>query len=208
MSISGHTHHHEHRFITREDGWQGPEPHHHVVNVTVSGSWWGGRPDERGIPHTLMADGAPNGYSIISFDGQTYEVDFFAAGRPSDYQMAIHAPESVRADQLAATSVWANVFNASERSTVEMRTGSNGDWITMERQVAIDPQYQKVYDAEEAVKQKPWVGLPKPKPSTHLWTARLPEKTAPGTHAIEIRWTDMYGRERTARRIIRVLPPA
>ncbi len=36
ISVSGHTHHHEHRFITKEDGWLGPEAHHHIINVTVS----------------------------------------------------------------------------------------------------------------------------------------------------------------------------
>ena len=81
ISISGHTHHHEHVWITHEDGWEGPEPHHHIINVTVCGSWWSGAPDERGIPHSTMADGAPNGYSVISFDGTDYRLDFFAAGR-------------------------------------------------------------------------------------------------------------------------------
>ena len=96
LSVSGHTHHHEHLFITRQDGWRGPEPHHHVINVTVSGSWWSGAPDERGIPHTMMADGAPNGYSIISFDGAKYSLDFKAAGQPADYQMRIMMPELIK----------------------------------------------------------------------------------------------------------------
>ncbi|MDB4439415.1 metallophosphoesterase, partial [Planctomicrobium sp.] len=42
ISISGHTHTHEHVWITDTDGWNGPKPHHHIINVTVSGSWWGG----------------------------------------------------------------------------------------------------------------------------------------------------------------------
>jgi hypothetical protein len=67
MSVSAHMHVHQHRLITHADGWRGPEPHHHVVNVTVSGSWWSGMRDERRIPHTLMPDGAPNGYSLLRF---------------------------------------------------------------------------------------------------------------------------------------------
>ncbi|MCB1236828.1 MAG: metallophosphoesterase, partial [Verrucomicrobiae bacterium] len=39
ISISGHTHWHAHQYITREDGWRGEEPHHHIVNVTVCGTW-------------------------------------------------------------------------------------------------------------------------------------------------------------------------
>ena len=42
LSIAAHEHIHEHRFITRDDGWRGPEPHHHIINVTVCGSWWSG----------------------------------------------------------------------------------------------------------------------------------------------------------------------
>ena len=57
ISISGHTHYHQHVFLGEDDGWQGAQPHHHIINVTVSGSWWSGQKDERGIPHTMMADG-------------------------------------------------------------------------------------------------------------------------------------------------------
>ncbi len=83
ISISGHTHYQEHRFITQADGWQGPKPHHHIINVTACGSWWSGAPDERGIPHSLMACGAPNGHSVIEFDGQEYRLEFVPGERVS-----------------------------------------------------------------------------------------------------------------------------
>jgi hypothetical protein len=57
LSVSGHTHHHEHRFITDKDGWRGPKPHHHIINVTVSGSWWSGAP-EIGTKRNVAADAA------------------------------------------------------------------------------------------------------------------------------------------------------
>ena len=204
ISISGHTHHHEHRFITREDGWLGPQPHHHIINVTVSGSWWSGAPDERGIPHTTMADGAPNGYSIISFDGQKYALDFRAAGRPADYQMQIHAPEVISRSQSADTQIFVNVFNGSERSRVEMRLGRDQRWRKMERVVAVDPAFQDVVDSEAAIKDKSWRALPNPKPSTHLWRANLPQNLTPGTHLIQIRSTDWQHRQQSAQRVIRV----
>ncbi len=40
VSVSGHTHDHRHMFLGKEDGFNGKEKHHHIVNVTVSGSWW------------------------------------------------------------------------------------------------------------------------------------------------------------------------
>jgi hypothetical protein len=206
ISVSGHTHHHEHRFITRKDGWQGPEPHHHIINVTVSGSWWSGAPDERGIPHTMMADGAPNGYSIISFDGNKYSLDFKAAGRSKKYQMSIHAPEQVSTAKAAETDVFVNVFNGSERSKVEMRLGRDGEWQTMERQVKEDPTLVDLYRAENEIEKKPWRTMSKPKPSTHLWQARLPADPPAGTHLISIRETDMFGRTHEGRRVIRIVP--
>ena len=42
-----------------------------------------GAPDERGIPHTTMRDGAPNGYSIFTFDGHKYDIEFRAAAPPA-----------------------------------------------------------------------------------------------------------------------------
>ena len=52
MSISGHTHWHGHRFLGEKEGWKGEKPHHHVINVTVSGSWWSGAPDHQ-LPETV-----------------------------------------------------------------------------------------------------------------------------------------------------------
>ena len=204
MSISGHTHHHEHRFITRADGWRGPEPHHHVINVTVSGSWWSGAADERGIPHTTMADGAPNGYSIITFDGHEYTLDFKAAGRPAGYQMNIQSPDAVTADKAGQTDIYVNVFNGSERSKVEMRFGETGKWTPMDRTLINDPGYVKLRAAEQAVKDKPWRDLPNPKKCPHLWHARLPDKPPVGTHTLHVRTTDMHGRIYHGYRVIRV----
>lgn len=204
MSISAHTHYHEHRFITREDGWEGPEPHHHVINVTVCGSWWSGRPDEYGIPHTMMRDGAPNGYSIISFDGHDYEIDFRAARRPASHQMSIFAPNVVLASAAHETDVYVNVFNGSSRSTVEMRLGESGDWTSMEQVIVEDPLYVQTRNAERASPDPAARELPGPVRSTHLWRARLPREPEVGTHLIHVRTTDMHGKQHADQRILRV----
>ena len=151
-----------------------------------------------------MADGAPNGYSIISFDGHQYALDFRAAGRSADYQMQIHAPELISRSQSMDTQIFVNVFNGSERSLVEMRLGRNQGWRKMERVVAVDPAFQDVVDTEAAIKDKTWRALPKPKASTHLWRAALPDNLASGTHLIEIRSTDWQQKQHTAQRVIRV----
>ena len=206
ISISGHTHYHEHRYITKKDGWQGPQPHHHIVNVTVSGSWWSGKPDERGIPHTMMRDGAPNGYSILSFDGTDYKLDFKAAGFAVDYQMHIHAPDTVLIADLAKTAVYANVFNGSERSHVEMQVGESDEWVVMQHARVVDPIYKAIFDAEAAAlaKKAEWRKLSNPIPSSHLWKTNLPAQVSAGTHVMRVRTKDAQGREYSDERKITV----
>ncbi len=209
ISISGHTHHHEHRWLKKEDGWSGAKPHHHMINVTVSGSWWSGALDERGLPHAQMADGAPNGYSILSFDGKRYQLDYKAAGRDPNYQMQIHAPFSVTVENVAETEIQANIFNASEVAKVEMRMGA-GDWAEMKRVVKNDPAFEAMYQTELALADKTWQEMPKPKPSTHLWLANLLGDIAPGTHVIEVRAIEPESEQRLGqsflgRRTIRVV---
>ncbi len=207
ISISGHTHTHEHRFITGDDGWLGPQPHHHIVNVTVSGSWWSGAPDERGIPHTTMADGGPNGYSIISFDGTKYTLDYKAAGRQADYQMQIHAPDALAKAECSTTPVYVNIFNGSPRSKVELQV-DDGPWHSLETAHEVDPLYQRVFDEEAALlatKVPLWRAMSKPRPSTHLWKGLLGDGLDVGTHLVRVRTTDMHGRTYESCRVLRVV---
>ncbi|MEO2032288.1 MAG: calcineurin-like phosphoesterase family protein [Planctomycetaceae bacterium] len=205
ISVSGHTHHHEHVWITDEDGWEGPQPHHHIINVTVCGSWWSGAPDERGIPHSTMADGAPNGYSLLSFDGTDYKLDFRAAGRSPEYQMEIDAPEVVQRSDLINQTISANVFNGSAKSVVELRVGDS-DWRRMTKVNLIDPKFQRVYDREAQLLEKKaaWRQLPAPKESSHLWQISLPPDLSSGTHLLHVRATDRHGRVCMGQRILRV----
>lgn len=204
LSISAHTHYQEHRFIKKEDGWQGAKPHHHLINVTVSGSWWSGAPDEKGIPHTTMRDGAPNGYSIISFDGAKYDVEYRAARRAASHQMNIYAPEVIDSADSAKTQVLVNVFAGSEFSKVEMRLGNSGDWVTMEHVAIEDPAYQELKAMEAGTKPPPGRTLPGIIKSPHMWQANLPSNAPSGTHLIHARTTDMFGKTYTDRRILRV----
>ncbi|MEW4490691.1 calcineurin-like phosphoesterase family protein [Thalassoglobus sp. JC818] len=206
ISISGHTHHHEHVWITDVDGWNGPKPHHHIINVTVCGSWWRGTPDERGIPHATMADGAPNGYSILNFDGNDYKLDYYAASRGSNYQMEMDAPEVVTPDNSHESLVYANVFNGDQHTTVKMRV-ADGEWIEMDHAREIDPKYLRTYQSELKILEKNaglFTEIPQPKASTHLWKANLPASLPLGTHRIHIQAVDRHGRQFDDSRIIRV----
>jgi len=205
LSISGHTHWQAHHYLDEDDGWRGKEPHHHIVNVTVSGSWWKGEKDEAGIPHATMRDGAPNGYSIITFDGVSHTLDFKAARRQADYQVKLHAPDEVMAAKAPESHVYANVFNGSEKSEVRMRIGESGEWIPMEKTREPDPHYVAVRQREMARRPDYDRHLNEPVPSDHLWKAPLPAGLEPGVHLIRVEATDAYDRLHDARRILRVV---
>ncbi|MBL9137128.1 MAG: calcineurin-like phosphoesterase family protein [Verrucomicrobiales bacterium] len=195
LSISGHTHWHEHRFITTADGWRGREPHHHIVTVTACGSWWTGAPNAAGIPHATMRDGAPNGYAIVSFDGTRAKLTYKAAGRPADEQMNIMAPEGWSVSDAKAAWLYVNVYDGSERSRVEFRVGGKGRWLPMSKALEFDPSFVARKAAEEANPPAipPYRKMGDPMRSPHLWKGELP-RLDPGEHAVEVRTRDLHGR--------------
>jgi hypothetical protein len=204
MSISGHTHWHAHRFLGEAEGWRGKEPHHHLVNVTVCGSWWSGEPDETGIPHSMMSDGGPNGYTFLNFDRNQVVVDYKVARRPAGYQMNVFAPAEVNAASAPSAMVYVNVFNGSERSTVEMRVGEEGEWLKLEQTSEPDPYFLQIKAGEESRPEMLGRALPAPKNSEHLWKAPLPAGLPVGEHVLSVRTEDMYGRIFNASRTVRI----
>lgn len=207
ISISGHTHYQEHIFIDGKDGWKGIKPHHHTVNVTVSGSWWQGSANELGIPHTTMRDGAPNGYSIFTFDGNKYSIEFRAAGSPAERQMNIYAPESVDRAEAAKTLVTVNVFGGSTRSKVEARIGDR-EWVILDKILKQDPAFVAAVERDAGL-QRPFRPLPAPMQSPHIWETTLDKlvgdkRIYSGSYLIEVRTTDMFGKVHIGRRVIRI----
>jgi hypothetical protein len=202
LSLSGHTHVQRHFYLGSEYGYTpaSGQPHHHYNVATASGTWWKGRTDERGIPHAMMRDGAPNGYAVLSVDGSDYSVAYKAAGFPETYQMNILAP-----DEAAGTEPFlVNVFNGSERTTVEFRL-AGGPWQPMILAPQVDPRYAAMAQADrDAGRNRP---LNNPAESTHIWSANLPAKLSPGTHWLEVRATDAFGQVSTDRFPIRVNHP-
>ena len=89
LSLSGHTHTTEHHYFGAEDGFAGPSPHHHHVMTAVSGSWWSGPYDHRGIAVADSRDGSPNGFHILSIDGRSVTTRFQPANEPHARQMRI-----------------------------------------------------------------------------------------------------------------------
>lgn len=213
FSISGHVHRQMQLFLEEEPEWNSSIPHHHLVNAAVSGSWWCGLFDERGIPHATMNDGAPNGYSIITFTGNTYSVRFKAASRPDNYQMNIHLAEEIPISGLDTAQVVVNIFAGSSRSRVEMRVDHNGPWKELQQAFIPDPlnlwmhsltPYLKEQVLGVALDTKLGWAMDYPAVSTHIWQGELPSGLSSGTHTLSVRTTDMYNQTWEAHRVFRI----
>jgi hypothetical protein len=220
VSFSGHTHTNEHWYFGAADGFAGGTHHHHVL-AAVSGSWWSGPFDERGIPIALASDGSPNGFHLLSVDGASYTTTLIPARDPNRSQLRLvletqlHAngPEVMRdfhpgvllagpveRAALPASRVVVNFFDGGPRSTVEASIGQGGRWQALRRVQRTDPFVVEVY-ARNAATKKPWV---EPARSTHLWQATLPADLPAGTHRVSVRATDEYGRRHEAFLVLEV----
>lgn len=210
VSLSGHTHTTEHHYFGADEGFAGPSPHHHHVMTAVCGSWWSGPFDHRGIAVADSRDGSPNGFHILSVAGNRYTTRFQPANEPSSHQMRIMLDSEfhrgareiyrdfrmgqllgspIAQENVYATEVVVNFFDGGPRTTVQYRIGAR-PVIQMSREVRPDPFVEEVFARNQATK-KPWV---KAEPCSHLFVARLPADLEAGTHCINVRAVDEYGR--------------
>ena len=142
-----------------------------------------------------MADGAPNGYSILSFeDSGKYRLDFKAAGQSPSKQMGIRMVDEIDTSETGNTDVWVNVYNGSEKSTVQMQLGGMVEWIDLKQTAAVDPYYQRLFDNEQKITPAIEPKLTKPKKSSHLWNTKLPSNLAPGYYRLNVKTVDMHDR--------------
>ncbi len=212
MSVSGHQHYQQHLYLNKNDGWEGEKPHHHVINVTASGSWWRGIKKYGNIPHAYSRDGVPNGYSIVTFDGNQYSFQFQAANRRPEYQMHLSAPVEI-GDQQEPAHVYANVFSGSVKTEVTaVIRNRKGKAVKLEMLAAhqeLDPDYKRLFDQEQALIKKldgkiDWVPMSAPVAAGHLWKAVLPTDLPAGSYTIEVQARQPNGAVYKGLRPIRV----
>ncbi len=219
-AVAGHTHTTEHHYFDEEDGLKGPGRLHHHILATVSGAWWSGPFDPRGIPTTTQADGTPNGYHVLEVDGVAVSVRFKAAGKPADYQMRIlydvahHGlrPDGIRdfrtgelhdgrfsVASVPAAEILVNLFDGGPNSTVSFRI-DEGPELPMTQVRRADP-YMIENFTRNVNTRKSWL---RAAPSSHLWSADLPDDLSPGTYTLSVRATDEFGREHHAHSILEI----
>ncbi len=223
LSISAHTHTQNNTFFHKgSSDWQREQPHHHFNVGTTSGSWWNGARTETDVPHTMMRDGTPNGYSFITFNGTEYIIDWKVAGSPESHQMNIHVPRGIVANSSDSTRLTVNFFMGSEQSELSYRIMGLTEWETMEKVDKYDPYYLKIAERQAALRKfkfrefweddtefndepYPFSRMPNPSISSHLWEARIGSDWPAGRHVIEVKAKDRYGREFTAYHSMRVV---
>lgn len=219
-AVAGHTHTTEHHYFDADDGFEGPGTLHHHILATVSGAWWSGPFDTRGIPTTDQADGTPNGYHVLEVDGTAVSVRFKAAGKPADYQMRIlydvshHGlrPDGLRdfrtgelfdgrfsVESVPAAEVLVNLFDGGPNSVVTFRI-DDGPELPMSRVRRPDPYMIETFTRNEDTK-KSWL---RAAPSTHLFSADLPDDLGPGTYTLSVRAVDEFGREHHGHSILEI----
>jgi hypothetical protein len=215
LSISGHTHTTEHHYL----GSQGE--HHHHVMTAVSGSWWSGPYDRRGIACADSRDGSPNGFHILSIDGNRYTTRFVPAAEPEgramritlesqfhgldpelarDYRIAQLFGSPIPAESAGTTYVVVNVFDAGPKTRVRYSIGGRNP-VEMRRVRRPDPFVSQIF-LRNPLTKKSWV---RAEPSSHIWMGRLPADLEPGTHRADFLVTDEYGRERRDHLVVEVV---
>ena len=217
VSFSGHTHTTEHHYLGAAEGFDGPEPHHHHVLTAVSGSWWSGPYDHRGVAVADSRDGTPNGFHVLSVDGTRYTTRFVPAKEPDGRQIRVSVlsqfHDEMRRDarpgallqprlpahEVGGATVVANVFDGGPKTAVTLRVGE-GPAVAMARQARVDPFVAELYDRNEATK-KPWV---KAVPSSHVFVAKLPRGLAPGSYPLVVEAVNEYGQPISARLALEV----
>jgi hypothetical protein len=204
LVLSAHTHYQRNDLFTDADGWRGKHPLHEYNAGTTSGDWYSGLPNEQNVPSSTMRDGTPKGYAFLKVIGTEYSIDYKVAGKPAEYQIQIHAPKFLRANFRTSARIYANFFMGRKDSKVEYRI-NGGQWQPMTYTEDEDPLYVgKLYEWDTSDKMIPYRRPSHPVISTHLWRAPAPANMPPGKYTIEVRATDMFGKQHFATHVITI----
>src|SRR5690606_507865 len=126
--------------------------------------------------------------------GNRYTIDYKSTGESADFVMNITAPTIVPQTERSPYQFHVNFFMGTPDDAVEYRI-DGGEWKAMSNVSELDPHYlhlQYRWDTtQELLKGRRPSSA---RQSTHLWRAPLPTNLVTGSHTIEVRATDMFGR--------------
>lgn len=200
LTLAGHMHMIEHQFLGAEQDWPGEQPLHQIICGAVSGSWWNGPPDIRGIPVADQRDGAPNGYHIFTFQDNSFKEHYVPAQFGDRHQLRISAPTgTIDKNQLDSINIIVNVFDGNEKSQVIYQI-DNQSSSSMARKKMIDPFIKNLHQNY----QEYYLSWIKPRLSNHIWTAPFPDDIDVGIHSITVTTTNQWGEKFRASQIFEI----
>ncbi|UCF65418.1 MAG: calcineurin-like phosphoesterase C-terminal domain-containing protein [bacterium] len=200
LALAGHMHMIEHQFLGEDSGWQNSNPLHQIICGAVSGSWWSGPPDIRGIPVADQRDGGHNGYHIFSFQGNSFKERYIPAQLGEQHQLRISSPiGSIQKSEADSISIIVNVFDGNEKTRVVFQI-DQGASVTMSRKTMIDPFTQSLHAQNEKFYEN-WIT---PRPTNHIWSAPLPDNLEAGIHTITVIAVNQWGEKFQSSRIIEI----
>lgn len=204
LLLSAHMHTQTHQFYGKDKGWKGAKPLHEYNVGTTSGDWYSGEYDQNGTPSGTMRDGTPRGYAILSVTDNQYQLDYQVMGKPENYKMELFMPKVIGDQRSGNAQVYANIFMGSEFDEVEYRV-NQGEWKKMTKEENLDPSFYAAvqrWDISETLLKGRRPSNPVRSP--HLWKGRLPFNIGIGTHTVEIKVKDMFGREYSDKQTYRI----
>ncbi|MCG8548185.1 MAG: calcineurin-like phosphoesterase family protein [Alphaproteobacteria bacterium] len=129
LALAGHTHTLEQiRPGESFEGWNetldrgslppgrsvGPSPFPQIVTGAAGGSWWSGDFNSSVLPESWQRLGAPPGYFVLEFDGNSYKDTFKATGMAADKQMSIDLLTPAFVKWFRALAAWRNANPPSD----------------------------------------------------------------------------------------------
>jgi hypothetical protein len=204
LSLSAHTHLQRQFYHGASHGFTRATPHHEYNVGTTSGDWYSGELDADGVPVSTMRDGTAKGYAFVHISDNQYRLEYKVAGQAADYQINIFAPHVVAHKKGRQANLYANFFMGHESDVLEYRI-DEGEWKKMTYAPIADPAYVHAvgkYDLSETL----LTGLrpSHPQVSSHVWQAPLSNQLDKGTHRIQVRVTDRYGKLHIAERTYKI----
>ena len=219
VSFAGHTHTSYHGYYGPDAGCNSGNGWHENVIATVSGAWWSGPFDERGIPSSVQSDGTPNGYHELVVTGNQYVTNYVPLDKLEKHQMrilcdaAFHGTSEggfrdyrlgelwychISQDHAPFTKVVIDFFSGGPKSRVWFEVA--GQTVETTRVARTDPFIEELYQRTDD--KKPWVNAVL---SEHIWQAELPA-FAPGVYTLKAYATDEYGREHVQTKVLEIYP--
>ncbi len=187
--------------VSHKHGWHGQPWIAHTLAEARGAGWHNGPRDTRGVSDAMMADGNPNGFYLLKFEGPSLIPEFipFPFGSDAaqgmrivlDPEMSQTGDSSIHRGQLQpGTKVVVNLFDGGPRDSVQLSI-DGGPPAPMNYVIRKDPFVEKTV----ATFPDSFRGF-EAEFSSHIWEFELPGDFALGIHSLVVTSIDEFGHSR------------